>query len=304
MELKVKQYTSLVKLQTEKAIPENRDCYRITAIRGEHFAYQIAMSSERLRYKAECEIQSDLEGCIEAYLVENACMDFAYPINADDDYITKENGIMPDILTPLKERGNLFTIGDLTTIWLDVNIPKDCKPGVYTVVFKAKNLTVTDYEGFEVFEIMKITVLDVEMPEQKTIFTQWFHVDCIASIHDVEIYSEEHWELIDKYMKMAADVGMNMILTPIVTPHLNVTKGETRPNVQLVDIEEDENGYKFDFTKLKRWIDLTKKHGIKYYEMAPLFTQWGLEFTPDIKVKSKDGVYSKFGWHVAVYSIL
>lgn len=299
MEIKVKQFSSLAKLQSVNDITKNNDCYRVTALKGEHFAYQFVLNSNNIVYQAKCEIKSDLEEGIEAYFVDYAVMDYAYPRNADDDYITKENGIMPDILIPLKEKDNIIYVDSLTTIWIDVNIPENCKPGIYTVIFKVKSLTESDYEGFEVFEVMKIRVLDVELPEQKTLYTQWFHTDCIASIHNVEIYSEQHWELIDKYMKMAKDVGMNMILTPIVTPHLNVLKGSSRPNVQLVDINENEDGYTFDFTKLKRWVELTKKNKIEYYEMAPLFTQWGLEYTPNIVVKSKEGTYSKFGWHVS-----
>ena len=38
---------------------------------------------------------------------------------------------------------------------------------------------------------------------QKTLFTQWFYVDCIADVHKVEIYSEAHWELIEKYIALA-----------------------------------------------------------------------------------------------------
>ena len=299
MELIVKQYSSLVKMQTEKDLCTNKDCYSATVLRGEHFAYQVVLSSKKLRYCGKCEMISELEDCIEAYLVENAVMDFAYPENADEDYIAKDNGTMPDILIPLKERGNIIQLSNFTTIWLDINIPKDCKPGIYTVVLKIKSTSLTDYEGFETFEVMKINVLDVEMPKQKTLFTQWFHTDCIASTHKVEIYSEKHWELIDKYMKMAANLGINMILTPIITPHFNVAEGTSRPNVQLVDIEKDENGYTFDFSRLKRWINMAKENGINYFEMAPFFSQWGLKYTPNIVVKENGNIYHKFGWHVS-----
>ena len=286
-------------MQTEKDILKEKDCYSATVLKGEHFAYQVVLSSKTLRYSGICEITSELEDYIEAYIVENAVMDYAYPQDADDDYIAKENGTMPDILIPLKERGNILHLSNHTTIWLDINIPKDCKPGVYKLTVKMKSTSLGDYEGFEVFEVMRINVLDVEMPEQKTLFTQWFHTDCIASTHKVEIYSEKHWELIDKYMKMAANLGINMILTPIITPHFNVAEGTSRPNVQLVDIEKDENGYTFDFSRLKRWINMAKENGINYFEMAPFFSQWGLKYTPNIVVKENGNIYHKFGWHVS-----
>jgi len=38
--------------------------------------------------------------------------------------------------------------------------------------------------------------------------------------------------------------------------------------------------YRFDFTKLDKWIDLCETHGIQYLEMAHLFTQWGARCAP------------------------
>ena len=51
------------------------------------------------------------------------------------------------VLIPLKEKDNIIYVNKLTTIWIDVNIPENCKPGIYTVIFKVKSLTESDYEG-------------------------------------------------------------------------------------------------------------------------------------------------------------
>ena len=120
--------------------------------------------------------------------------------------------------------------------------------------------------------------------EQKTKATQWFHTDCISAIHNVPAYSEQHWELIDKYMAMASELGINMILTPVITPPLDTGVGVERPNVQLVRMEKKGDKYEFDFSLLHRWIELAKSNGMKYFEISHLFSQWGLEYAPNIYI--------------------
>lgn len=43
--------------------------------------------------------------------------------------------------------------------------------------------------------------------------------------------------LIGNYMDAAVKCGVNMILTPVLTPPLDTAVGTERPTVQLVDIE-------------------------------------------------------------------
>ncbi len=94
-------------------------------------------------------------------------------------------------------------------------------------------------------EIFRLTVAPVTLPEQKLTFTQWFHGDCIAARYGVEIYSKEHWALLDKYMRMAAEHGMNMILTPVFTPRSIPRSGKERPCTQLVEITKERRGLSF-----------------------------------------------------------
>ena len=54
----------------------------------------------------------------------------------------------------------------------------------------------------------------------------------------------------------------------------------------------------FDFSLLKRWIELCRKNGIKYFEISHLFSQWGLEYSPNIYItENGEGSYM-FGWNV------
>ena len=95
---------------------------------------------------------------------------------------------------------------------------------------------------------------------------------------------------------MAVENGINMLLTPIFTPPLDTARGGERTTVQLLDISYDGAKYTFDFAKLQRWIDMCDRVGIKYFEIAHLFTQWGAAHAPKI-MATVNGEYKKiFGW--------
>jgi hypothetical protein len=54
-----------------------------------------------------------------------------------------------------------------------------------------------------------------------------------------------------------------------------------------VKIEKSEKGYIFDFSLLRRYINLAKKCGMEYYEISHFFSQWGSRFAPNIEVFEK-----------------
>ena len=295
MKLIMKQVSSLEKIRGGK-LDGIAQIGSTTLLQGETFSYQIALETSD-RTTATLTLESPLEQYITLYSVKATPVDFPVYSDADDDYLIKEPGLMPDLLLPLcKDDLSVRTTENASAVWVKVDLPRNIAAGRYPVT-----VTVTAKASSDVAttcQTMWLDVLKAELPEQKTIFTQWFHVDCIADIHDVPIYSEEHWVLIDKYMALASEVGINMILTPVITPPLDTAVGTTRPCTQLVKIEKNGDTYSFDFAMLDRWLDLCEKNHMQYFEISHLFSQWGLEYAPNIMVK-ENGVESyHFGWHV------
>lgn len=94
-----------------------------------------------------------------------------------------------------------------------------------------------------------------------------------------------------------------MILLPVHTPPLDTEVGAVRPCVQLVEIEKKGDVYEFNFDKLKRFVDICKKHGVRYYEIAHLFSRWGAKCTPNIMISENGRKDYMFGWHVAANSV-
>ena len=302
MNFSIKQVSSLEKVFNVD-VESLRRLREKTVMKGEAFSYQIAMQSPN-DTEVIVDIDSPLKDYIKVYAVKNAPMDLPTYENSDinDGYITMEQSLMPDILEPIElNKTTVRMYGNAVAIWLEVKIPEDFESGKYTINTKIKCADVPHrfpVYPFEVTVPLNLDVINTTLPKREIIFTQWFHVDCIATVHDVEIYSDEHWDLIDKYMALASDLGINMILTPVITPPLDTKEGSRRPCTQLVKIKKEGAKYSFDFTLLKKWIDMAHKNGIKYFEIAHLFSQWGLEYAPNIVVEENGVSDYLFGWHV------
>ena len=66
--------------------------------------------------------------------------------------------------------------------------------------------------------------------------------------------------------------------------------------VQLVKAEYRDGDYIFDFSLMKKYIDVCKRCGIRYFEHSHFFTQWGARSAPKIRVRVGDKEVTMFGW--------
>lgn len=204
------------------------------------------------------------------------------------DALRRKPGWYPDVLA---ENEQIKVLPDQWgSLW--VNIPGG-EPGEHEV-----SVTLTVGETSQTVKL-QLRVLPERLPEQKLVFTQWLHWDCVAQQHGAEMFSPRFWEILENYVKTAADYGINMLLTPLFTPPLDTEVGGKRMPCQLVDVWKTENGgWRFGFDRLGRWIDLCRKHGIGRFELSHLFTQWGAKATPAIWAEMGGERQQIFGWHV------
>ena len=292
---KVTRISSLEKVRTVRDI--HNEVGNVTLFKGETYSYQIVTQSKE-RCRVQAEVDSPLDVLI--YVVDNAVVDFPY-VSADIDggYLTYEPCLMPDILTPVSHKSNNVTSTDgIHTFWVQIDVPEECVAGEYRVDIKLTQINLNDQVLAEEHDVLGVSVKDKTLPEQEVIVTQWLHTDCIASVHHCEVYSERHWQYIEKYIKTAAELGNNMIYTPIISPPLDTAKGAQRPNVQLVKVKRKGEEYEFDFSLVRRWIELCNNNGIKYFEMAHLFSQGGAIYSPNIYAEENGEEVLIFGWHI------
>ena len=282
MELNTRIVSSLEKVFAKDDVSTLPRESRIRALRGERVAFQFVYKME-LAEGDDCYrmmFTPKIEGALAEFTTVRRVMQVPVvkPVctSGDDNYLSKEPGLFPDLLIPLTYGGRLRCDHNvLGTLWIDIDVPGDYSGKLID------NLTVTmsdDKGNILSSDTVETEVIDALLPEGDTYYTRWFHCDCLAMYYGVPVWSKRHWEIIENYMRTAVKVGINTILTPLLTPSLD---GE-RMLTQLVKIKKNGNKYSFDFTRLGKWIDMCDRVGIKYFEISHLFTQGGALHTARI----------------------
>ena len=302
--LKAKITSSLIKARLEDSFDGFAEIKRISALRGERLSLQVLCYYKFTSETSFVEMSNDktlakvsLDGKLAKYanmrIVENVPV--ARPTldraNGDEDYISKKPGLFPDLLIPLHYDSTICLSPELIySVWAEINIPSDIPAG------KTK-LTATLDNGHESFTTsVDIEVIGAALPDEDIYFTQWFHCDCLANYYNVEVWSEKHWQIIESFARTAVKNGINMLLTPTFTPPLDTKVGGERKTCQLVEVRLKNDEYVFDFSLLDRWCDMCDRVGIKYFEIAHFFTQWGAHHAPKVILTEDSGQRKIFGW--------
>jgi hypothetical protein len=262
---------------------------RATCLRGEVFSFQLAYRSDSMLRDLQVEVASDMQQHILLRCVGLAPSEFP-GAHFDDNVLRTTPGLYPDPLLPMGERLPAPP-GQWRSLWVTVRVPKRMAAATYTI-----ELTLVSGGTRIGGDSFTLEVLPATLPAQKLKHTSWFHADCIATHYGVDAWSRQHWGLVDRFVRNAVDHGINMLLTPLFTPPLDTRVGGERPTVQLVDVRRAGEGYRFDFSRLDRWVRMADAAGVGFFEMSHLFTQWGAAHCPKI-VASDNGKERKiFGW--------
>lgn len=293
----------------EKVFPEQKprklESRNFTLLKGESFNFQLVHfydfkdSYNPLDFTISIAADTALKENTKIYETQLVPVDLAaYLDRVDTDYLFTEPRLAPDLLLELEN--NIFRpyAKQYRSLWIALKVPEDLAAGKYEYKLLIK------HEGKVVHEeSLTLEILASTLAKQEIKHTEWFHTDCLADYYQVEVFSEKHWQIIGNFMQALVNVGANMILTPIFTPPLDTKVGGERTTVQLLDISIEnkpqdlgEAKYKFNFKKLERWLNLALGKGITYFEMPPLFTQWGAKACPKVIVNVNGKNEKLFSW--------
>ena len=298
--LNLKIMDSLTKVFPDEE-PAGAESLSISALGGETVSAVVAYwgdPDERKNWKVEVEAPEGL--AVRLRSVELVPSSYPCHVRQDDNYLRTKPGLFPDLLRELDTVEGAYAVQDVPgqwrSLWLDVVSEEEFRGDARIVVRFSR----TDGENRQENQVtLFLHVVDAKLPAQKLLHTEWFHSDCLADYYHVEAFSEEHWQILENFIRCYASRGINTILTPVVTPALDTEVGGERTTVQLVKIVKEGRQYSFDFTDLKRWITLCQKYGITHFEIAHLFTQWGAKHAPKI-MAWENGEYRRiFGWETS-----
>lgn len=164
------------------------------------------------------------------------------------DYVTRKAPFyVYDAIVPI-ENGELCIekSGENVGLYIKWKIGENFVPGEYSGKLNF-------YIGNDEVHIpVRINVFPAVVPSKNSLLiTNWYSPDDICLYHKVEEYSEEYWEILKKYA-----FWMRYVHQTHFYVHLNRLKST-----------KDENGnYHFDFTNVKRLINMFLDMGFQYIE--------------------------------------
>ena len=301
-DLQLRVLDDLVKVFNDEAPRPSCADVDFSVLRNDRLSFQLAYASvrsmpvkgwrEHARF-AQLWVESPVSDWITVRSVESVPVRYAAHAGTPDNYLRKAPGLYPDVLAPLRNRVVAIADDEWRALWFDVEVPGDAEPGDYPVAVHLDD----PQTGAPMAELsLKVTVLSFTLPDQVFPRTEWFHADCLADYYGVPVFSEPHWEILRAYISAAVRRGINMILMPQFTPPLDTAAGRERTTTQLAEVYREAGEYRFDFSKLRRWIELCLGCGVRYFEMSHLFSQWGAAAAPKV-MGWEDGDYRQlFGW--------
>ncbi len=183
-------------------------------------------------------------------------------------------GLVPDPLFPEETANVGFESNGV--FWVTMQIPADAEVGKTEL---SATLTVEDEFRFPMW--MGKTPIKVDLPisidvkstvlKPRTGFpvTHWISADSIWEYYKIEPFSDRFWELADAYIENLTAHNVDVVYSPIFNARHEILE---RP-AQLLKVRSvGDDRYEFDFSDVRRWIQLAKKHGARYVEWTHFFT--------------------------------
>lgn len=185
-----------------------------------------------------------------------------------------DSSIVADVLDPIP----YFDIEKKTTrpVWLTIDVPRNAVPGNYygKIIIDAKN------QKERVIQL-QLKVQDKILPEP----SEWdYHLDlwqnpfAVARYHKVELWSDNHFELLRPLMEMLANAGQKCITSSIM---YRPWGGQTFDHFEsLIKWKKNlDASWSYDYSDFDNWINFAMDCGIteqiNCYTMIP----WGNQFT-------------------------
>lgn len=144
-------------------------------------------------------------------------------------------------------------------VWLTFSIPADAASGVY----KGKLKLFAEREFAEEFDI-ELEVVDQLLPdpsEWEYHLDLWQHPSAVARVHNLEMWSDAHFEKMRPIMKMLADAGQK-----VITATLNIDPWNNQSFDAYADMiiwtRNSDQTWSFDYTVFDRWVEFMMDLGV------------------------------------------
>lgn len=161
-------------------------------------------------------------------------------------------------------------------VWISIDIPSDAVPGIYEGVVSRKSPSGRERH------LITLEVQDKILPSPSEWSFQldlWQNPFAVSRFHGVELWSEEHFELLKPLLKMLGDAGQKCITTTLI----DKPWGENKPcyddfGSMINWTRKDDGSWEYDYSIFDKYVRLAMECGIKEqincFSMVPIHNKF------------------------------
>lgn len=168
-------------------------------------------------------------------------------------------------------------------VWLTIEIPATAKAGTYK-----GSITIISDKKYQL--PYTVSVIDKTLPPVADWSFQldlWQHPAAVARIHNVPLWSDQHYELMRPYYSMLANAGQKCITTSIMNEPWGHQTYDDFPGL-VKWIKHKDGSWSYDYSIFDKYVEFVMSCGIKKqincYSMVP----WALSFAYFDELTGKD----------------
>ena len=174
-----------------------------------------------------------------------------------------------DIITVIQVQANT-----VQPIWLSVTVPGSMPAGKYT-----GTISINALKKYELKVVLNVLNHLLPPPDQwKFDLDLWQSANSIAKVHDVKLWSNEHFEIMKPYFKMLAGAGQKTITANIISQPWGKTHIYYEDPSLVRWIKKKDGTWVYDYSVFDRYISFMMDCGINKRINCYTMVTWDLSF--------------------------
>lgn len=265
--------------------PLQRDTLHLTVARGIRTSFQVGFHSDmKDQTTISCSMRDSTINPVIRYVGLVPMQHFNTDVREEElDGVGFLPGLLPDPLYPLsKVEANPFAS---RSFWITLTIPSDFKPGESMHPIEVKWQEGKETKVKQLSLVLQVSSLVVK-PRQNFHVTHWWRGEATSLYYKTNLYSERWWQLTRAQMKNLLEHGNDVAFIQNFFELREVFK---QPCQMLIVNEVSPGKYQFDWSIIKRFVDMCKELGYKKFEWGHLWLYWGVENAMHIYTERNNG---------------
>lgn len=257
--------------------PPGSSRLRLLAARNGRVSFQACFRNlKRNSIKVECAIDNDA-----AWKVTVRRVGFV-PLHNLNTYVPLEEvegiGHLPGLCPDPLHHETVAHVGPMSNsvFWISIEVPETATPGLHNLRVKFTRTDEFSYtqwiapKPWTVELLVDIDVRPLVIQKRKDFpVTQWISADSIWEYYKINPCGDRFWQLADAYIADLVQHHVNVIYTPLFNNRYEILK---RPAQLLRVAKAGSDTYRFDFSDVRKWVQLALKNGAEYLEWTHFFT--------------------------------